>query len=102
MIKILTLALCLLCLTEGQAQAKKSCMPREGYWVVESNVKTPKTATVWFYTPENILVYKQNFEGKKLKVTRAKTVKQLNAMLHECIVAWNQDLRKTAPLVKLH
>ena len=102
MIKYLTLAFLLLFINEGRAQAgKKSCMPGEGYWVVKSNIQTPKTATVWFYTPENILVYKKSFDGRKLKVTRQKTVKQLNAVLHECITAWNNDLQKTAPLVKL-
>jgi hypothetical protein len=102
MIKYLTLALMLVFLHEGRAQGRKqTCMPGEGYWVVESNVKTPRTATVWFYTPENILVFKQNFEGRKLKVKRPKTVRQLNAVLHQSIVAWNQDLQKTAPLVKL-
>jgi hypothetical protein len=102
MIKYLMSAVLLLFINEGRAQGgKKSCMPGEGYWVVESNIKTPKTATVWFYTPENILVDKKSFEGKKLKVTKPKTVKQLNAVLHQCIIAWNNDLQKTAPLVKL-
>ena len=102
MIKYLMIAFAIFFINEGYGQnGKKSCMPGEGYWVVESNVKTPKTATVWFYTPENILVFRQSFEGKKLKVTRPKTVKQLNAVLHQYITAWNQELQKTAPLVKL-
>ena len=89
-------------INEAQAQnGKKNCMPQEGYWVVETNIKTSKLYTVWFYTPENILVCKQSFEGKKLRLNRPKTVKQLNVVLHQSIVAWKEDLQRNPTLVRI-
>jgi hypothetical protein len=62
----------------------------KGYWVVESNKKTPKDATVYFYTPENILVYKEEVKNQKLKLTRKKTLLRLKAALEDAIAGYEQ------------
>ncbi len=66
----------------------------EPYWVIEGNVKTPKKSIVYFYTASHVLMYKENVEGRELKVNKRKTVKQLNAALNDVLVAWQKD--KTA------
>ena len=76
--------------TAGYAQRKHVAMPDEGYWVIESNVKTPKKSTVYFYTRSQQLIGQQEITGKKLNVTKKKVVKELNGMLFQSLTAWNQ------------
>lgn len=87
----------------GNTQQIASIQKQEsqGFWVVESNVKTPKSSMVYFYTPEGILMYKENVNDKKLKVNRRKTVKRLNAALQEIALAWQnkKTTKENAQLV---
>ena len=62
----------------------------KGYWVVESNKKTPKDATVYFYNNENMLVYKEEIKDQKLKLNRKKTLLRLKSALEEAVVAYEQ------------
>jgi hypothetical protein len=77
--------------TPALAQSKKPCMPPDGYWVIESNVKTPKQSVVYCYNNDNILVYKEQITGRKLNVNRPKIVRQLNAALNQALVAWKNN-----------
>ena len=61
-----------------------------GYWIVESNVKTPKSSTIYFYNNENTIVYKERVEGVKLHLNRKKTLLRLRNVLDESITAWQQ------------
>lgn len=61
-----------------------------GYWVVESNIKTPKSSTVFFYNNNDILVYSEKVEGVKLNTRRRKTLMKLKEVLDESLIAWNQ------------
>ncbi len=65
----------------------------EPYWVIESNIKTPKKSIVYFYSAGHELMYKENVECRKLKVGNKKTVKRLNAALHEVSLAWQNEKR---------
>lgn len=67
-------------------------LSNKGYWVVESNKKTPKEATVYFYTSENLLVYKEEIRNKKLKLNRRKTLLRLKSALEEAVVAYEQGI----------
>ena len=66
-------------------------MPSEGYWVVESNINTPKEAVIYFYTPGQELIHRQTVSGKRVNIKKKKTVEQLNAVLHQSLTAWNNS-----------
>lgn len=54
-------------------------------WVVESNVKTPKSSIVKFYNANQELVYQEVVIGKKIKIERAKVRDGLNQILKQII-----------------
>lgn len=70
---------------EEPRQETPKWVSEKGYWVVESNKKTPKGAIVYFYTNENILVYKEEIKNQKLKLSRKKTLLRFKAALEEAI-----------------
>ena len=46
----------------GMAQQNKKSpawLPENGYWIVESNLHTPKNHIVRFYTLDNVLIYSE-------------------------------------------
>src|SRR5688572_19424621 len=73
-----------------QAQSQKP-MGKEGFWVVESNINTPKKATVYFYNAQHQLVYKEEVEHLPLDLSKAKVRRQLNAVLQQSIAAWKRE-----------
>jgi hypothetical protein len=73
------------------AQAQETTQPLQPYWVIESNVNTPRQSTVYFYTARHELMYKEQVEGKKLNVNRRKIVKRLNEALNETVIAWQKE-----------
>ena len=78
--------------TKAQSDEPKPKTPKwlsdKGYWVVESNKKTPKDAIVYFYNNENILVYKEEVRNKKLKLNRKKNLLRLKAALDEAVTGY--------------
>lgn len=80
--------------TQAQSDEPKPNTPKwlsdKGYWVVESNKKTPKDAIVYFYNNENILVYKEEVRNKKLKLNRKKNLLRLKAALDEAVTGYEQ------------
>lgn len=88
---LFTLSLGFLIISSGTyAQRKRIAMPEEGYWVIVSNVKTPKKNTVYFYNPSKQLISQQEIIGKKLNVSKKRIVRELNGMLFQSLTAWNQ------------
>ena len=69
---------------------RRPAMPDQGFWVIQNNVKSPKESVVFFYNSNKELIFKQTVSGKKLKVSRPKIVRRLNAALDEAIIAWNR------------
>jgi hypothetical protein len=67
---------------------------QDSYWVIESNLFTPRNSIVYFYNAENQLMYKQTVSGKKLNVNRALVRKKLNDMLNEVNTVWLADKLK--------
>lgn len=84
-----------LAFAQNEHSAKKDKTPawvaQKGFWVIETNVKTPKTSVVHFYTNENQLVYSEKVEGRKLKVKRKKTLVQLKNALDKVMYTWEQN-----------
>lgn len=62
----------------------------KGYWMVESNVKTPKSSTIYFFNNDNVMVYKEKVEGFKLKINKTKTRMRLEGILEQSVTAWEQ------------
>lgn len=63
----------------------------KGYWVVESNIKTPGNSTLYFYTTDNVLVYKENVAGMKIRLNRTKVLMRLKNVLEQSVTAWQEQ-----------
>ncbi|MGE5519334.1 MAG: hypothetical protein ACM3VS_05340 [Candidatus Dadabacteria bacterium] len=74
----------------GQQEIQRS-ISGNGYWVVESNTKTPKISILYFYTNDNVLVYKEHVQGIKIKINKRKVVNRLNNVLEQSLIAWKQQ-----------
>ncbi|MBS1655062.1 MAG: hypothetical protein JSU05_09465 [Bacteroidetes bacterium] len=68
-----------------------SWVPESGYWVIKSNIHSPKNATVLFYSNDGILVYEESVSGKKINVKRKRTLKLLKSVLDRSVIAWNEQ-----------
>lgn len=60
----------------------------KGYWVVESNIKTPRNHSIRFYNNEDLLIYTETLEGVKLNVKRKKVKMKLKQVLESAVLAW--------------
>jgi len=79
----------------GFTQEKSQHFPKwistEGYWQVVSNIKTPKNNVVYFFNNENVVIYKENINGMKLKLNKRKTLQRLKTALDEALQAWAKN-----------
>ena len=66
-------------------------VPTKGYWVIESNIHTPKQSTVFFYNNDGVMVYKEAVEGRRLKVENRSTRLHLAYVLQHSITAWEKN-----------
>ena len=85
----------LACLYTLQVKAQSSKVPawmcEKGFWVIQSNGRTPKNAIIYFYTNQHALVYKEELKGKRINPERIRTQKHLEAVLNKAIIAWQKD-----------
>lgn len=65
----------------------------QGYWVIESNVKQPKSSIVYFYNLQQQLVYKEEVTGIRLNVNRTKVKMRLKKAL-ELAIAVNEKKKQ--------
>lgn len=87
--------------TENSETPAPKWISKHGYWVIESNINTPKSSTIFFYNNNNTLVYTEKVEGVKLNVNRRKTLMKLKEVLDESLMAWRQQQSlKSEQLVK--
>jgi hypothetical protein len=100
--KIMLLPLILvLASTSVIAQKSKTQKEPEGFWVIESNVKTPRQSTVYYYNRSSVVIYREDVSGKKLNTNRRKTVRRLNQVLDQSLIAWkNNNSKSNGELVK--
>ncbi len=79
---------------EEDTASSKPTTPRwasdKGYWVIKTNIKTPKSAIVYFYDNNNTLVYEEAVEGVKLNVRRARTKLKLTRAMEKAVLAYQQ------------
>ena len=85
------------------ASSKPAWLPENGYWVVESNLKTPKHSIVYFYTDDDTLIYKEELNGVKLNPKKDQTKMKLKKLLESALWAWNakKPINETAKIVNL-
>lgn len=76
--------------TVGQPRFPK-WISEKGYWVIESNIKTPKSSIVRFYTNDRHLIYTEKVEGVKLNVKKKKTLMNLKNVLEKVVYAWEKN-----------
>jgi hypothetical protein len=85
----------LICLYTAPINAQSSKAPRwmcgKGYWVIQSNLYTPKESIIYFYTNQHQLVYKETICGKRINPERTKTRKHLEAVLSQAVTAWQKE-----------
>ncbi len=62
-------------------QKTESVDPIKGYWVVESNVKSPQKQMVKFYNEVQQLIYEEPYERKILNYSRKRIRKILDSAL---------------------
>lgn len=68
-----------------------SWLSDKGYWVVESNVKTPRKSIVHFYNNEHVLVFREKLDGVRLNLNRKKVLYRLKATLENAVSAFQKD-----------
>lgn len=77
------------------AQNKSQTLPEwvseKGWWVVESNIHSPKQHLVYFYNNDGVLVYKEKLEGIRLKPGKRTTQMRLKKVLETSVQAWEQQ-----------
>jgi hypothetical protein len=80
-----------LAVEKTHAQSRGECVPKNGYWVLVSNLNVKKVTTVQFYTNEHELIYEEVVRNHKLDLKRLKTLRCLKRGLDSALVAWNQE-----------
>lgn len=90
----------------AQEPAESTPKPRwisdKGYWIIESNLKTPKTAIIHFYNNDNTKIYSEKVEGVELNIKKRKTLMMLKKALDESLVAFEatKHAKQDSDLVK--
>jgi len=65
--------------------------PEAGYWVAQANVNQPKQYTIFFYTNEHELIYKEKIEGVKLNLDSRRVKMRLKKVLEKSLLAWQRQ-----------
>jgi hypothetical protein len=77
------------------AQQPKPSPPRwlseKGWWVIETNIHTPRKHLIHFYNQDGVEVYKEQLDGIKLNAKRTKTKMQLKQVLEASVIAWEEQ-----------
>jgi len=59
----------------------------KGYWVIESNIKSPLDHVVRFYDNDNNILYKETLSGIKLNPEKRKVKMKLKKILESAVLA---------------
>lgn len=65
----------------------------KGFWVVESNIETTASCTLYFYNNQKQLVYKEEVNGKVINLTKRKTKMILKKVLEQSVQNFDRDHR---------
>jgi|GEM_PF-7071567 len=73
----------------AQTSTSPKWTPEEGYWVAETNTKDKHKATLFFYTNENQLIYKEEVAHRKFNLNKRRTLMHLKSVLQIAITLHN-------------
>jgi hypothetical protein len=73
---------------------------QSGYWVIESNIHTPKTNIVYIYNDFDSLVYSGKMEGRRINTRRKAIKRKLNKKVEQTLWASSLKFKENYPLVK--
>src|SRR5918993_1352466 len=76
--------------TESSVKPPRWCSDK-GYWVMESNVKTPDQSTVSFYRVDGKLIYVEKVKGVVLDCSKRKTLMKLKRVLEKVVDSYQAD-----------
>jgi len=65
----------------------------QGYWVIETHISTPKNATVYFYTNDHTLVYKEQVKNVRLNLKKKIIQQSLEKVLSQSIAAYRTNMK---------
>jgi hypothetical protein len=68
-------------------------VPESGYWVAENNLGQPKLYTIYFYTNDHVLIYKEKIEGITLNLQLVSVKMRLKKVLETSLRAWQKQQR---------
>lgn len=77
----------------AQDRRTPSWVSDKGWWVVESNIHTPKRHIVYFYNNDGVLVYKEKIEGLRLNPAKQAIKIQLKQVLETSVLTWEKEHR---------
>ena len=66
----------------------------KGFWMVESNIYSPRKYVIYFYNNNSELIYKEKIEGVFLDLKRRRVKMNLKRALEEALLTWEKK-RKT-------
>ena len=78
----------------AQTKGKSKCISAKGYWVIENNLKAPKSNTIYFYNNDNVMVYHEKVDGIKINTNRRKTLLKLKSALEQAVVVWENGQKE--------
>ena len=73
----------------------------KGYWMIESNIYSPRKYIIYFYNNNSELIYKEKIEGVFLDLNRTRVKMNLKRALEIALLAWQkeQKLKENESLV---
>lgn len=84
---------------DGKRRLKK-WTSESGYWVIESNIHSPKTNTFYCYNNEDSLIYSEKIIGVKINTKKRATLKKLKTLLDNSLIACDRKENVDGSLVK--
>ena len=78
---------------ETPAYPTPKWISEKGYWIVETNIHTPGKNILYFYTNNNVLVYKEKVDGIVINLKKRSVKLSLKKALEQSITAYNQHYR---------
>lgn len=63
----------------------------KGWWMIESNIHSPKQHIVYFYNNDGVMVYKEKLEDVRLNPEKRKIKMQLKQVLETTVLAWEKE-----------
>ncbi len=77
--------------TETTVYPTPKWVSEKGYWVIESNIHTPKLNIIYFYNNDGVLVYKENVDGIVINLKKRSVKMNLKRVLEQSLIAFKEN-----------